>query len=245
MTHAVRAVGRLLVVLGLAAGCTASRAVAPLAAGQHGLTASFGGPFVEFAGAPVPVPFFQLGYRYGIDGHTDIHAAVHVTGAATSGVGGFDVGAARELLTADGGRPRIMVDLNTSWFYGDVRPGEPAGGFRFFPELALVFTWDLPARDGRRPHRIYVGLDNFFEAAPTFSYILTPLFGTEIRLHRAVGLQIEAQWHAPWVDTTPVAPVWYGPGNRGVVGVKLALDVYLPTKDERAAARARRNGGAR
>ena len=218
-----------LVVGGLALqGCAASRAVAPLEQGQHAITLSMGGPFVQFAGAPIPAPITAVGYRYGIDGHTDVHAALYLTQLALFRVGGFDLGVARELVTADGGRPRVMVDLNTSWFFGDLDDGGPEGGFRFFPDLSVITTWDMPAREGKRPHRFYLGINNFFQGHPSFRYVFSPLFGAEWRAHDQVGIQLEAQWNAPWVNTQYLQPVWYGPGNQGAAAVKLGLHIYVP-----------------
>lgn len=210
-------------------GCAASRAVAPLDKGEHGLTASFGGPFVEFAGAPVPVPLTQLGYRYGIDGKTNVHTALHLTPMVMSRTAGFDVGFARELMTADGPRPRLMLDLTTYWFFGDVADGGADGGFRFFPDLSLVATWDLPHRKRRRPYRIYLGVDNFMQPWPTFGWVLTPLFGAELPAHDRLGVQLEVQWNQPWADTTPLVPVWKGAGPYGAFAVKIGLNIYLPS----------------
>lgn len=227
----------------LLSGCATSRALAPLEKGQHGVTLSMGGPFVQFAGAPVPLPITQVGYRYGIDGKTDFHTGLYLTNLALFRVGGFDVGFARELVDASGARPRVMVDLTTYWFFGDVSDGGPDGGFRMFPNLQIVTTWDLPHREDRRPHRVYLGLDNWVQPFPEFRYYLNPFLGTEVRLSKVAGLQLEAGWYAPWVDTTFLQPVWYGPGNLGAVSVKLGFQFYVPTKGDRAAARAGRSGG--
>lgn len=220
-------------------GCAASRALAPLEKGQHGVTLSVGGPFVEFGGAPIPLPITQVGYRYGIDGLTDVHAGLYLTNLALFGVGGFDVGFARQLVDADGPRPRVMVDLTTYWFFGDL-DGDPdgsPGGFRMFPDLQLVATWDLPHRDDRRPHRLYVGLDNWVQPFPEFRYYLNPFLGTELRLTKLAGLQLEAGWYAPWVPTRDLNPVWYGPGDLGAISVKLGFQIYVPERRVRAARR--------
>lgn len=228
------------VALVLLSGCMASRAVAPLDAGQHGVTLSLGGPFVQFGGAPVPVPFTHLGYRYGIDGHTNVHAGLQVSTPLLVGVAAFDVGIARELLTAQGPRPRLMLEYTTTFAVGDASSGPAPGGFRFFQDLALVATWDLPAREGRRPHRIYLGADAFMGVGPSFGAVVTPFLGTELRASKTVGVQLELDWHAPFTRTTFVAPVWYGPGDQGVVGAKLALTFYVPPKRPKAVLRPRK-----
>lgn len=229
MRHSARLLP-LLVVSAVLGGCAASHAIAPLEKGQSGITSSLGGPFVQYGSAPIPLPIVSLGYRYGIDGHTDVHGSLYVTQLALFKVGGFDVGVARELITADGPRPRIMMDLNTHWFFGDRAKTGPDGGFRFFPDLSLMATWDL----GRAKHHLYVGVDNFFEVAPSFRYYPTPILGTELKASKGLGIQLELGWLAPWKDTLPVNPVWYGPGNLGAVSVKLGFNGYFPTKKTRA-----------
>lgn len=217
-------------------GCTTTRALAPLQKGQHGMSVSLGGPFVQFAGAPIPVPFTQIGYRYGLDGHGDVHAGLYATGLFTTKVGGFDLGVSRELVTADGGRPRIMLDMNHGFFFGDSQgtadptsgpgaelTGAAPGGFRWFPELQAVFTWDL----GTAPHRVYVGVDGFFQVVPEAHALVTPFFGTELRASRTLGVVLEVGWISPWTNTTAMNPVWYGPGDQGVVSAKLGFNIYL------------------
>lgn len=220
----------LLLLAALSGGCAASHAVAPLERGQSGITSSIGGPFVQYAGAPIPLPITSVGYRYGIDGHTDVHASLYLTQLALFKVGGFDMGIARELMTADGPRPRLMMDLNTTWFFGDRSEGDPEGGVRFFPELSLIASWDL----GRAKHHVYLGVDNFFQLVPTFHYYPTPLIGTELKASKGLGIQLELGWNAPWKDTLMVNPVWYGPGNLGAVSFKMGFNGYFPTHRRRA-----------
>lgn len=233
MRHSPQLLTLLLVSVGLG-GCAASHAIAPLEKGQSGITSSIGGPFVQYGSAPIPLPIVSVGYRYGIDGHTDVHTSLYVTQLALFKVGGFDVGVARELLTADGPRPRIMADLNTHWFFGDRIKGDPAGGFRFFPDLSIMATWDL----GRAKHHLYLGVDNFFEVAPSFRYYPTPVLGTELKASKGLGIQLELGWNAFWKDTLPVNPVWYGPGNLGAVSVKIGFNGYFPTTKQRSSKRA-------
>lgn len=212
-----------------ASACATSRAVAPLERGQHGIISSLGGPLVQFGGAPIPLPIASVGYRYGIDGKTDIHSSVYISPPILFGVGGIDVGAARELVSAKGARPRLMVDVTAYSFFGNVAKGKPDGGFRLYPDVTAMLTWDLgeKAIAAGRAHHLYVGLDNFFQPFPTFHYYLTPIVGAEVRASKAVGVQLELGWSAPWVDTTPLQPVWYGPGNLGAASFKIGINGYF------------------
>ena len=209
----------------LLAGCSTTRALAPLEKGQHGATFSVGGPFVQFAGAPIPLPIASVGYQYGIDGKSNVHGAFYLTQLVLFKVGGFDVGINRELSPAAGARPRVMVDFTNYLFFGDHSPGDPAGGARWFPDVSLMLTWDL----GQRPHRIYLGVDTFFQTMPEFHVYPSPVLGTELRASHVVGVQLELAYHAFWADTEPLQPVWYGFDRHGAIAFKLGLNVYVPT----------------
>lgn len=217
----------------LASSCAATRALAPLDKGQHGVNISLGGPFVEFGGAPLPVPFTALGYRYGIDGKTDVHAAVYPSTGVLVGVAAWDVGVSRQLLDAAGGRPRIMVDATTYWAVGDNGVGGDPAGFRFFLTPSLVFTWDI----GRPKHRLYVGTELMFQPAPQVRAMPSLMFGTELQASRAVGIQLELGWSGFHRNTNVGAVTWVGPGQIGAVAARLGVNVRIPRPGEGRRAR--------
>ncbi len=231
---------RLSFVLGAVAlaGCAASRSVAPVGKGRHAFTASFGGPFVEFAGAAIPLPFASVGYRYGVSDRTSVHTSTYLSGPIIFGIGGLDVGINHMVLDAKGARPRLMFDVTNYFFFGDNRatgePGDPPGGFRWIPDITLLMSWDLgEGRNGRPPHRIYIAWDSFVQLVPTPTYTPSAILGTELQADRNVGVQLELSWVAPFTNTTTAAPVWFGPGNQGAVAAKIGLQFRIPRKGER------------
>jgi hypothetical protein len=218
-----------LVGAAVLSGCAASRALAPLERGQHAIYADLGGPLVEFGGASVPVPFANVGWGYGLDGKSNVHAAINPSSPALIRVYGVNAGYSRELLPASGAKPRLMLDTTAYAFWGDNRPGAPEGGFRWFQDLSAVATWDLPTTKPA-PHRLYAGLDLFLQPAPTFHAYPVPLVGGELRLGRNVGLQLETAWWGITRDTLDAVPVWRAPGNQGAIATRIGLNVYLPGK---------------
>ncbi len=227
----------------LGAGCHASRALAPLEAGQHAVTVSAGGPFVEYAGAPVPLPFVGVGWRYGIDGRTDVHAAVYPTGPILIGVFSWDLGVSTMVLDADGGRPRIMLDMNTTWHVGDNGPGGEGTAFRMFLQPSAVFTWDLGKPVGTARHHLYVGGEVFYQPFPQARAVPGLMLGTEIQARPRVGVQLELGWHGFHRNTDVGAVTWIGPGNVGSIRATLGVNVRLPKKGEGRRAQ-RAAGGA-
>jgi hypothetical protein len=63
------------------------------------------------------------------------------------------------------------------------------------------------------------------------------MIGTELRAHRKLGIVLELDWMAPWVDTTFLNPVWYGIGDKGALAFKLGFNIYVP-RGPKALARA-------
>ncbi|MCB9669994.1 MAG: hypothetical protein H6734_11020 [Alphaproteobacteria bacterium] len=207
----------------LLVACSTSRAVRPLPAGTGALTASLGGPINADLGAPIPLPLTTIGYAYGVDGKTDVHAAIHPTAAAAFGVFGASVGVARQVWDQQGGSPRLMTDLTLHAFGGDAAAGPPLAAGRAFAELSGVLSWDV------REHSLYTGTDLFFQPGPRATAHLSPLGGAILRRGRT-GVAFEAAWLAPYVDNRPLAAHWIGPFHRGAVQLKLGLELGLGRK---------------
>ena len=52
----------------LITGCSSTRFVEPLEKDQLSIGAGFGGPTIEFAGAPIPLPLTSIEVGYGLEG---------------------------------------------------------------------------------------------------------------------------------------------------------------------------------
>ena len=205
---------RILPILLL--GCTTSRAIKPLPKGGMEITTTAGGPFISNLGPTIPIPMLSVGGIYGLDGKTNIHGDFFLTGLFAFGVGGVSTGIARELWPAKGGLPRLMVDGTILYFNGDVRPGPPEGGSRFFGDVSAVVSWDLGN------HTVFGGLDTFIQPFPGFELNLSPLLGVEFR-HQRTAITVEAMWLAPYRNNLPVTASWWGPFHRGALQVQLGL----------------------
>lgn len=204
----------------LLSACSVSRAVAPLPAGSGAVTTSLGGPITADLGTAIPLPLLSVGYMHGLDGRTNLHGAVYPIGLPTFGVGGLDLGVAREVFPPAGARPRLMVDGTVYAYAGDTEPGDPPFGARVFPDVSAVASWDV----GR--HAVYVGVDQLVEPFPSFRWHVTPLVGGIARAGR-VGLQLEYQWLALYRDNDPIAAQWIGPGGQGASSVLLGVSVAV------------------
>lgn len=210
---------RFLLPIFLLAGCTPSRAVKPLPKGALQLTASLGGPLTSDLGPTIPLPLTNVGIVYGVDGLTNVHATVHPSGLAVRTFGG-SVGVARQIWDQQGASPRLMADATVSAFVGDAVPGGEGAAGRVFTDVSGVLSWDLGA------HSVYTGLGLFVQPSPTPTAHLTPMLGTVLRPGR-VGVQLEAEWLAPYVDNRPLATNWSGIGHRGALQLTVGLTYTL------------------
>lgn len=213
----------LLLLLG---GCAITRGIVPLDKGEVALHGSLGGPFMMYAGAPIPVPITELGVMYGLTDHVTAHASLYPTQLATSGVFGMDIGAYGQLFGPNGARPRLVLDGTAYMFGGDISPNPPKGGFRLFPDAALIASWDVGPQ---RQHHLYAGVDGFFEFFPTPHAYPTPLLGAQFRVGR-VGLQAEARWVAWNKETDRWFIDWVNTGKYGIIGANIGMTVYLGKK---------------
>lgn len=198
----------MLPILMLALACAPTRAIEPLPPKTNAINVSVGGPIVDYFGGPKPLPITAIGYTRGLDGRTNFHAGLYPTQLVLFGLFGADVGVARELLTPNRARPRVMADLTVYVFAGDNASGEPAGGVRVFPDLSVVASWPLGDR-----HAVYGGVDTFVQPFPKFHIYPTPIVGGRIGLSDHVGLQPELKWIAPWQDSEILVPDYPAPGQ--------------------------------
>jgi hypothetical protein len=59
--------------------CAPARYVKPLKKNEQVVSLTFGGPVIQFAGAPIPIPFTTLGYAYGLNDKITTYAHLHTT----------------------------------------------------------------------------------------------------------------------------------------------------------------------
>ncbi|MCB9744211.1 MAG: hypothetical protein H6740_16555 [Alphaproteobacteria bacterium] len=210
-----------LLTAGLA-GCAGMNNARPLEQGQHAVGLTLGGPMLEFAGAPIPLPNAIAQGRHGLPAlagrPTDMHYGLNLTGLAF-GVAHVHVGAAHLLLPQRGGVPALSVadrvHFATNVF--DPRKELEARGAWGLNELELTASW------APRGQLLYLGLNDALDfTSPRL--LLSPFAGVALDPGDpgGVGVQLEGRWYA--ADYLPPGQVthWVGPA-RGALGVSLGL----------------------
>jgi hypothetical protein len=210
----------LLLTALFTAGCTPSRAVKPLPAGTGAITASLGGPLISDLGPTIPLPLTSIGYMHGLDGKTNLYGSLHPTSLAAFRVFGASLGASRQLWEQQGLSPRLMTGVTLYGFAGDAVDGGDGPAGRVFGDVSAMLSWDL----GR--HTVYTGAGLFVQPAPTFAAHVTPTLGAQLQPGR-LGVQLEAEWLAPYVDNRPLAASWRGIGHHGALQLSVGLSFRL------------------
>ena len=204
----------LLVVVALSTACATTHLARPVGRGNTRVSASLGGPLVEFAGAPIPVPMSTVGVAHGVTESVDVHGELHPT-AATHGVGGITAGAAWHPLAS---HPSALT------------VGGTLGTF-FTTEDALLLADVWLSGGGKVASWLWLGggVHNTLRVATSAPGETIPwaptLFGlVAFRLSRRVTFDLELRWYALASCGQCVAIAYYAPGSVGALGVILGVD---------------------
>lgn len=209
------------------AGCSINHGVRPLGKGKAAVTGSFGGPIVEVFDAPIPLPLTQVGARYGVSDRSDVHVGFHPSMLGFFRLVGVDAGASYLVAPQLGPRPALNVDGTLLFVAGDTAEGDPAGGDRFFGDLAALASWSW----GDKGHLAYAGLELFAQPRPWGLYA-APVVGNRFQLGQHLGLSLEAKWWDPWVDAEDLTLHYIAPGQRGAISLQAGLNVTFGGKEE-------------
>ncbi len=209
---------RLLLLASLVCGaCATTHLARPVGRGNLRVSATVGGPLVEF-GAPVPVPVSTLGAAYGLSDAVDLSGELHPT-AAAFGIAGLSGGAAWHPIAGH----RAALSLGAS-----------LGGY--FNADDGVLVGDLwVASGGRVASWLWLGggLHNGLRLFTTASGEQEPWAPTLAALaaftvSRRVTLDLELRWYGLASCGQCLTPGYYAPGGVGALGVVLGVHYELP-----------------
>lgn len=201
--------------------CSPTRYVVPLEKGEKEVTAHFGGPMVNFAGASIPIPLTTVGYGQGLGNGFTAFGDLHIT-AATFGVFQTELG------------------LSKTWFNSESK----SWGFTASPRLNFAMEFSefrtklWPQLDGTlfkqigSDRYIYGGYSGWFELAGTRAHgepqpnqvlnnvHLGILLPTKARKY---SYQFELKYIALGIDNQYMAPSYVSAGNSGAFGIYFNL----------------------
>lgn len=148
----------VVIILGLAIGaCAPSRFIEPVDEGKLAVGGTFGGPLIEFGGAPIPVPLSSVEVGYGFKEKLTLTGGLHTTAMAFGNIQ-LDLGGSYQFMDQDRFIPNVSVSpsVNTVWDIYDKK-------IKAWPVLDLNAYWNY----GNRNNYFYFGANNFFELSRT------------------------------------------------------------------------------
>ena len=217
----------LLLLIG---SCAPSRFVEPLNKGTWAVGGNFGGPVIDFAGAPIPVPLTAVEVGYGLDSNLTVHGGLHTT-SLLFGVGQIDFGATYKFLEQKKYFPNLSASLGGKVAYS---PSEKA--VEFWPTLDVNAYWNY----GKRDSYFYVGVNNYFVLQSRMAFdqpqnqrmIFNPQMGHVFK-PKSGGYQFftELKFIAPYLDSdkafVPYKSIF---GTNGATGFYLGFRKLLGSK---------------
>ena len=192
----------------------------PLAAGEHALGVTLGGPMVEFSGAYIPLPNLVVEGLSGLqplaNRPLDLNYGMNLTGLAF-GVVGLHAGSSWQLVEQQGAIPAVVIS-DRLWLYNnylDLRKDKSQRRLWAVDQIEVNGSYEV----GRS--LVYFGFAEYLDFSQP-DLIVTPFLGTELRPSAPVGLQIEARYFGA-NKVKPVDTVtWLSPGP-GAFGLLLGF----------------------
>lgn len=213
----------------LMSSCGSSRFVEPLEKDQLAVGVSLGGPFIDYAGTPIPVPLTQLEVGYGLRKDLTLHGGLHTT-ALFFGNAQIDVGVTylTPKLKAKW-MPKISVAPSVNFIY-DLNDRVA----KLWPILDVNAYYNY----GKRRNYFYFGVNNYFDFAGVETqgrnrYVLfSPQIGHTFKgKGRSWELFTEIKFIAPYLNSaTPFVPYQGITGESGATGFYFGFRKMLNTK---------------
>jgi hypothetical protein len=195
--------------------CAPVRLVKPLEKGQKAIGANLGGPLINFAGAPIPLPYTSAFLAKGITEKTSVFGGVHLT-ALAFGVAQIELGACRQIWVNP--TRNIGVSINPALH---IAVDKWEWNTRFWPQLDAQFY-----KTFKNQSYFYAGIGNWFEP-------------TRVRPHQETQEQfwfmypqlgyrwgkkqwnygLETKWVGPNIKNQPNVADYIGINHNGAVGV--------------------------
>ncbi|UKN01958.1 hypothetical protein K6119_00320 [Paracrocinitomix mangrovi] len=212
------------------AGCAPSRFVEPLNKGELSVGGNFGGPCIEFGGAPIPIPMTAIEVGYGVDSTFTVYGGWHTT-AAFFGNLQFDIGGTWQFLQQKKYVPNLSASMAANFIYSF----EEQEG-RMWPVLDVNAFWNY----GKRNNYWYVGFNNYFETMrymehnvdQKYHWLFAPQLGHVVKGKKHPWrFTTEVKFLAPWIDNTyAFVPYKSLFGKWGSTGVYLGFSYPIQLK---------------
>lgn len=218
-----------IIVFLCSVACAPSRFVQPIEEGRLAVGVELGGPMIDYAGTPIPVPMSSVEVGYGLKENLTLFTGVHTTALAFGNVQ-LDGGCTYQFLKQQEYIPSLSVSPSVNWIWA---PGEEK--FNVWPILDINAFWNY----GKRSNYIYCGFNNYFELSGTRSHdqdqqypiVFSPQIGHVLKgKERSWEFVAEVKFIAPYAKNDDVFVPYNLTGHRGATGIYLGYRKYFNTK---------------
>ena len=202
--------------------CVPTKMIKPLQKGEKSIGANFGGPLINFEGAPIPVPFTSITGAIGIKKDLTAIGSIHTT-SALFGVAQIDLGVLKQLYISNDSTfgitasPQINLALD-KW----------EGNFRTWQVLDINAYWHY--KNGNS-NFAYTGVTNWFELSAKRAHnepqpnLWLPAFNLGHQFTKPnMDYFIETKWMAPFNNNDEMVVDYVQlTGNKGAFGIYFGL----------------------
>jgi len=209
----------ILILLLFFISCAPARFVEPLQKKQISIGGNFGGPIIDFAGAPIPVPLSSIEAGYGLDSNLTVFTGIHSTALIFNNFQ-IDAGLTYKLLNQKKYIPNLSVSPSFN-FIADINDKKT----KFWPILDINAYWNY----GKRNNYFYTGFNNMFELSKTMAneqnqiqpWIFSPQIGHIVKgKSNQWQFLFEIKFLAPnQINTYSFVPYKSLTGQRGATGI--------------------------
>lgn len=208
----------LIFVAAIFAACSPSVLVKPLKKGEQVLSAHAGGPMIQFAGIPMPIPLSGLEYHFGLRDRLSLGAGIGLT-SLLFGTFQANASATYELLSEE----HFFKTGLSAFAKGHFLLDKWQKNFRFYPEAGF----HAYRQTGNQ--RWYLGASAWFETQyagrkRTSTNPWVPML--HAGWQRAEGKwrpSVELKWIAPGENSENLVVDYIGIAGRGSLGFYLGI----------------------
>lgn len=214
----------------LLTGCAGLSSARPLPEGQHEVGATLGGGFINFGGAPLPMPNIMVEGRSGVatlgDRPLSVNYALNLTPIAF-GIFQGHVGASYLLAKQNGAVPAVAftdrIYFASNFLGVGNRDDQRLAGFGI-NQFEIDVSWEIKGQ------LLYVGAAQYLDFGdPQFT--LTPAIGATFDPGQKGGVRIhlETRWYGVTSNNPYNNVRWIG-GPQGAFGATLGISYLLGAK---------------
>ncbi len=202
------------------ASCAPARYVRPLEKGQSKVSATFGGPLINYSGTTIPAPLLGFaaghGFKDGLTGFAGLHAT-----SLAFGVLHVDAGVVKGLLKPNGWIPGVSASPVANMMFDKWEHK-----FSFFPQADINAYWNY----GKKKHYCYLGLANWFdlhstraEGEPQTKHWLPVVQVGNTLAAKKWEYTLELKYIAPNYSNRDIVVPYISAGNTGAIGIYIGV----------------------